>query len=241
MGWAKNIKLLDPNLLACKEHEELLQQLINSGAYVDFTQGIDARLVNDRNVELLRKIKVKMIHFAWDNPADDMVDTFKYIKSKLGIDSRRMRVYVLTNYWSTHEQDLYRVYKLRELGYEPYVMIYEKDTAPKNTRDLQRWVNNKFIFRSCERFEDYKSGGIEMKKGITAYSDYDVNGRWCLIIEKNKGKLTLDEIKEAAREHEWDFYLLVLDCYHDEDIQFLEAPAGDKVTLYRTDALNEGL
>ena len=35
-----------------------------------------------------------------------------------------------------------------------------------------------------------------MKKGITAYSDYDVNGRWCLVIEKNKGKLTLDEEKQ---------------------------------------------
>lgn len=80
-----------------------------------------------------------------------------------------------------------------------------------------------------------------MKKGITVSTDYDVNGRWCLIIEKSKGKLTLDEIKEAAREHERDFYLLVLDCYHDEDIQYFEASAGDKVTLYRTDALNEGL
>ncbi|MBA1336486.1 MAG: hypothetical protein HPY66_2921 [Firmicutes bacterium] len=35
-------------------------------------------------------------------------------------------------------------------------MIYDKQNAPKKIRELQRWVNNKFIFRSCERFEDYK-------------------------------------------------------------------------------------
>ena len=54
------------------------------------------------------------------------------------------------------EQDLDRIYKLKELDYDPYVMIYEKWNAPKEIRRLQRWVNNKFIFRSCERFEDYK-------------------------------------------------------------------------------------
>ena len=39
---------------------------------------------------------------------------------------------------------------------EKQQMIYDKQNAPKKIRELQRWVNNKFIFRSCERFEDYK-------------------------------------------------------------------------------------
>jgi len=45
----KIIKLLDPNLLACKDHMNLLQQLIDSKAYVDFTQGVDARCINKQN------------------------------------------------------------------------------------------------------------------------------------------------------------------------------------------------
>lgn len=78
------------------------------------------------------------------------------------------------------------------------------------------------------------------KPNVEAYSDYDPTGRWILVIEKRRGKLTLEEIKEAARAHEWDFYLLVLDCFHDEEIQFDEPPArGDRVTLYRTDLLYE--
>ena len=79
------------------------------------------------------------------------------------------------------------------------------------------------------------------KKGIEVYTDYDKSGRWRLIIEKKRGKLTLDEIKEAAREHEWDFYLLVLDCFHEPgDIQYgYDIPAGDRVELYRTDLFYE--
>ena len=56
------------------------------------------------------------------------------------------------------EENLYRIYTLRDLGYDPYVMIYDKPNAPKEIKQLQRWVNNKFIFRSCEKFEDYKKG-----------------------------------------------------------------------------------
>ena len=58
---------------------------------------------------------------------------------------RKRKVYVLTNYGSTHEQDLYRVEILRGMGYDPYVMVYDRPSAPAITRQLQRWVNNKRI------------------------------------------------------------------------------------------------
>ena len=63
----RQIKLLDANLLACPEHEKLLEQLAESGVWVDFTQGLDIRLITPDNVALLNKIKSKMLHFAWDN------------------------------------------------------------------------------------------------------------------------------------------------------------------------------
>ena len=69
-------------------------------------------------------------------------------------DGRNLRVYVLTNFNTTHEQDIERISKLRELDYDPYVMVYNKPKAPKITKQLQRWCNSKWIFRSCE-FDDY--------------------------------------------------------------------------------------
>lgn len=151
----KEIKLLDANLLACVDRERILKSLADTKAYVDFTQGLDIRLT-EGIVPLINQIKVKRIHFAWDNAKQDLTRYFeefkKYYKSK---DYRRLGVYVLTNFDTTLEEDLYRVYKLRELGFDPYVMIYNKASAPRQIRLLQRYVNNRIIFRTVERFEDY--------------------------------------------------------------------------------------
>lgn len=153
----KYVKLLDPNLLACREHIELLQQLVDSRAYVDFTQGLDIRLTTPQNIDLLNQMRIKRLHFAWDNPKDGLVPYFEKFTAlyKRKAPSRKI-VYVLTNFNSTMDENLYRVYTLRELGYDPYVMVYDKPNAPLEIRRLQRWCNNKIIFGSCRRFEDYK-------------------------------------------------------------------------------------
>jgi hypothetical protein len=159
----KEIKLLDPNLLACKEHMELLQQLIDSKAWIDFTQGLDARLLTLENVGMLARLKVKMLHFAWDGEGDEVPYMLWHFKKRTNLDIRKLRVYVLTNFNTTFDYDLYRVFKLKELGYDPYIMIYNKDKAPKHIRKLQRKVNNKTIWysNSNETIE-------EMRKDVCA-------------------------------------------------------------------------
>lgn len=153
----KEIKLLDPNLLACKDHEQILQQLAKSGVKVDFTQGLDIRMTNPDNISLLNQIKTPMLHFARDNPRQDLTGYFKRFSEHTAVKSERNKsVYVLTNYSSTIEEDLYRIYTLRDLGYSPYVMIYQKETAPREIKRMQRWCNNRFIFRSEPNFKDYK-------------------------------------------------------------------------------------
>lgn len=154
----KEIKLLDPNTLACRDHMELLQQLADTKALVDFTQGVDARMLTDENVEALNSVKVKMLHFAWDlmEQSDAVLRGLSLYSTRGALDERKRRVYVLTNFNTTMEENLYRIYHLRELAFDPYVMVYDKPHAPKEIKRLQRWVNNKFIWRTCERFEDYK-------------------------------------------------------------------------------------
>jgi hypothetical protein len=159
----REIKLLDPNLLACPDHERLILQLADSRAWVDFTQGLDIRLITPDNAALLNQVRTKMIHFAWDDPNVDLTPDFRRFLELTSIhDFRRLRVYVLVNYNSTHEQDLYRVDTLRAMGYDPYVMIYDRPSALPITRQLARWVNNKRIFRVVPNFADYepnKRGG----------------------------------------------------------------------------------
>lgn len=146
----KEIKLCDPNMLACSNCLELLQQLIDSKAWVDFTQGLDIRFMTDDVIDRMRQIKVKMLHFAWDREKDSdiIIRNLMVFKKATGIDMRKTRVYVLTNYETDFDFDLYRVYKLKEMGYDPYIMIYDKEHAPRRLRRLQRQVNNKFIWYS---------------------------------------------------------------------------------------------
>lgn len=158
----KYIVLCDPNILACREWKSLLQQLIDSGAWVEFNQGLDIRLMTAEKAEMIKRIKIKNLHFAWDRYEDKekVLPKFKAFKEITQIDSRKLGVFVLCNFDSTFEQDLERVYTLRSLGFSPYIMLYNKESIPKGhkLRKLQRWVNNRFIFASCEKFEDYMKG-----------------------------------------------------------------------------------
>ena len=154
----KEIQILDPNILACDQHMELLTQLAESGASVEFNQGLDARMLTEENIELLKQIKIKRIHFAWDNPKDKKAPMgLEFFADHYDIkpNHRQITVYVLVNYWSTFEEDLKRIYWLRDMGYVPYVMIYDKLHAPKKIRHLQRWVNNRFVFYSTKTFEEF--------------------------------------------------------------------------------------
>ena len=155
----KNIKLLDPNLLACPEHMDLLGQLAGSGAQVDFTQGLDCRLLNVRNLQAIMQVKIKEIHFAWDFMAEtDAVVRGLRLYAEKGKRNRHGQfatVYMLVNYDTNMDENLYRIETLRCMGYDPYVMIYDKPNAPREIRLLQRWCNNKKIFRTQPDFSEY--------------------------------------------------------------------------------------
>lgn len=154
----KHIVLLDPNLLGCKEHLGLLQQLADSKAKVDFTQGLDARFVTRENLELIKQIKVDMLHFAFDfmKFENQIIRGLTLVREILDINDRSAIVYMITNYDTTIEQDLYRVNKIRELGFAPDVRIYRKNSLPKIhiLKDLQRWCCNRYLYRTCD-FMDY--------------------------------------------------------------------------------------
>lgn len=159
----KNIVLCDPNILACRQWKDLLQQLIDSKAWVDINQGLDIRLMTEEKAEMIRQMKVKELHFAWDRYEDKdlIIPKFKEFKTITKLDIRKLIVYVLCNYDTTIEQDLERIYTLREMGYWAYVMLYDKEHIPKqhDLRKMARWVNNRFVFAKCKTFEEYKKGG----------------------------------------------------------------------------------
>lgn len=163
----KKLELLDPNILACKDWRDLLEQLVDSKVSVNFNQGLDIRLMTEEKAEMLSQIKIRAIHFAWDKYEDKKLiqPQFLDFRKKSTIHPHSLQVYVLCGDREQRvlPEDLERIYWLRDNGYAPYVMLYNKDSIPRGheLRKLQRWVNNRFIFWKCPTFEEYKSKGVK--------------------------------------------------------------------------------
>ena len=155
----ENIVLYDPNLTASRNYFKHMQELADSRAYVDFSQGLDARLLTKEKIEAMNAVRWKRVHFAWDKPDEDMrADLERIAKYMKCCDRKHVTVYVLTNFQSTHQQDLERVMFIRGLDMTPFVMIYNKSNAPKITKQLASWVNNPYRFWSTPSFDDYQPG-----------------------------------------------------------------------------------
>lgn len=158
-----HICLSDPNILACKDSTNLLHQLIDSGAKIDFNQGLDARLITPEKAELLASMKLTTPHFAMDS-MDSMipvqrglqlyVDACKRIKGKW--NWRNAKVFCLTNFDTTHEQDMQRIKAIQACECWPYTMIYNKPSAPKITKRLQRWTNGAQAYATTKDFYEYQ-------------------------------------------------------------------------------------
>jgi len=154
----KNIVLFNPNILACPEHPDLLRQLAESGARVEFNQGLDVRLTNEENLKLLKRIRLRNVHLAYDRYQDKKLVERKLadFKAATGLSRQQCMVFILVNFDTTLAQDLERIRFCRGIGFQPYVMIYEKGAARPLIRKMQRWCNSPPLFWSMENFADYE-------------------------------------------------------------------------------------
>ena len=152
----KVVRLLDDNIMAdadefCRDCE----QLSKAGVKVIW-EALDARLVTDQTAAALATVKqAKSIHFAWDGHGqDEAVPRAIETLGRHGLKPWRFMFYVLVGFNTDMEYDLHRIYTLRDLGVNPFVMPFDKHD--RYQKDLARWCNNKWIFKSTPRFEDYR-------------------------------------------------------------------------------------
>lgn len=159
-----NIVLCDPNILACADALELLEQLRQSEARIDFNQGLDARLITAEKAKLLASMRIKEPHFAMDTMESLepvrrglklYADAYREVHGKWSW--RYAKVFCLTNFNTTFQQDMERVKAIQDCGYQPFVMIYNKPTAPKILWRLQRWTNNTYCYAIAKDFYDYQA------------------------------------------------------------------------------------
>ena len=114
--------------------------------------------MNEEQAYWLNKLKLKTaIHIAWDLPQLDLTDKLKEVTKY--ISPSKLRCYVLVGFDSTIEQDLFRLNRLKQLKIAPFVMPYrdfDNETKPSQyMKDVARWANNMWLFKSCD-FADFE-------------------------------------------------------------------------------------
>jgi len=174
----KYISILDNNLTSLHEKFEVTcKQLIKEKIKVDFSQGLDMRLIDESKAKLLSKVKLwKQIHFALDDIKTEKAFKKGYdILVGNGVKPYKMMAYVLIGFNSTREEDTHRIEFLRSLDVDPFVMPYKsincdesietiykrcKFDTLKEYQDymqrLARWANRKELYKTV-KWENYRT------------------------------------------------------------------------------------
>lgn len=169
----RHIDLLDNNPMGHGKHfKKIVKQILKEDLTVSF-HGLDARILNDNNTELLSMLRIKPEpRFAFDTMEAEpgVLRAIKLLK-KHGIN--RALWYVLVGFNTTWDEDMYRVKLLKKYGQRPYVMRYKtvKNSSHPLYRDynlFSSWVNQYRFFSSMtfERFVELTNdrSKIEYKK-----------------------------------------------------------------------------
>ena len=148
------ITVMDNNFLSGIDMLKTVLWLSDKCQKVDI-QGVDIRTITEKKCRMLRSLnRCGQIKIAWDDPKENLLPILKNVVK--AIPGWNWMCYVLIGYWSTPEEDLYRVETLREIKIDPFVMPYNKKDSYQ--KKFARWVNHKGIFKSV-KWQDYKGGG----------------------------------------------------------------------------------
>jgi hypothetical protein len=153
----KKVKFLDNNILAYDKHEEVLQKLIDLKVKCQFNQGLDIRLINESNSDLLSKLNYLGEYiFAFDD-----IKYEKIILDKLELLKWRkdwqFKFFVYIHPKMKISDTVKRVESLKNNKCIPYIMRDLSCWESENSDffvDLAAWCNQVNIFKKMS-FDEY--------------------------------------------------------------------------------------
>lgn len=122
----KTITLFDNNFLAHPLCLNIIQELIDAGKPVDITQGLDARLLTKEKAEMLSKLTITPVIFAFDNIAikDQFIKAIE-MAQKYNVGKKSYIVtYMLYSFHDTIEDLIERIQICLDLGVRIFLMQY---------------------------------------------------------------------------------------------------------------------
>lgn len=150
-GFPKKLALLDNDFFGVPEWREQLKEIRDGAFKVCLSQGINIRLINEEQAGELATIEYRDTDFqerrlytAWDNLGHERIffDGVAMLE-RAGIPPTHLMAYMLVNFdpRETWERRWYRFGKMVDRGIRPFVMVFNKATAPADIVCWQRWVN----------------------------------------------------------------------------------------------------
>lgn len=159
-GERQNMVLMDNNVLASNSFERIIEDLVELGfarnakrnhgsRFIDFNQGLDARLVDKKKAKLLAKICLKPVRLAYDHTRDHKIfeRAVRYLADEGFTD---FSTYILYNYEDTPSDFYNRLAHCNDLNQKFNIAIYSFPMryTPLGQRDRtfvgSHW-NKKFI------------------------------------------------------------------------------------------------
>lgn len=173
----QRVRLLDDNLTALPDLfiatcDELAARRVEC-----YFEALDIRLMSVEMARSLARVRlwgktVGRAHFAWDALGDEEAVRAGIAALKAGgFPLYAATFYVLIGAGTTHEEDLYRVRLLDELGVDSYAMCFDK--ADPYQVAFARWVNMKPAFRSTD-FAHYDVNARRPKRNTVTQEAFDV-------------------------------------------------------------------
>ena len=183
----KKICLLDDNILASKDLDNIFNKLKQTKKKVEYKQGLDIRLLTDHKAKLLKALKYNGDYiFAFDNIEDyDIIDKKLYLWQKYNKYTKPTKLYVLCGFdrneryddifWIQDIIDTFdRIKLLMRHGSLPYIMRYEKYNESKYKGiyiNLARWCNQPNFYKKMS-FKEFCLAHPEKSSTVKYMKDF---------------------------------------------------------------------
>lgn len=225
----EELRFYDNNLLALpparlKEVVGTIRELVEDRriSFVDFNQGLDARLLTERSADLLGSLPLRFVRFAFDGMQEDgHYQRAVRMMTERGVSE--FRTFVLYNHDGTPSDFYYRIresvelqVELRAAGYrvrvKSYPMKFEPIVAPRVEREYvgYRWTRRerdavRLILRTSAAGSMYVAPGTLDEflywwgEDVDAFLKLLRFPKLRLLLDRRRGAYRLDRAKERER------------------------------------------
>ena len=179
----KEVILMDNNILAFKNHKKILKELIDKKIRCQFNQGLDIRLIDDENAELLSKLRyIGNYIFAFDDLRLEKIieEKLKILKKYIKSDWR-IKMFLYCHPRMQLKDIVYRVNWCKRNRVLPYLMRDELCWSSEFHNfytDLTSWCNQPGLFKNMtfNQFMQKRTNNLSRRnKSIGLYNKYEQN------------------------------------------------------------------